>query len=95
MALSRPRLRAQYVGQERLRRAFAVQDVVFAAFLKVHDELHGDPRIARPARIGRVTAVTIEIPGVSGFGHLRRLEADFLRAVPQHGLAEGRQILQT
>jgi hypothetical protein len=72
-----------------------VQDVVFAAFLKVHDELHGDPRIARPARIGRVTAVTIEIPRVFGFGHLRGLEADFLRAVPQHGLAEGRQILQT
>jgi hypothetical protein len=37
----------------------------------------------------------MEIPGVSGFGHLRGLEADFLRAVPQHGLAEGRQILQT
>ena len=92
MALSRPQLHAQYVGQERLRRAVAVQDVVFAAFLKVHDELHGGPRIARPARIGRVTAVTIEIPR---FGHLRGLEADFLRAVPQHGLAEGRQILQT
>jgi hypothetical protein len=40
-------------------------------------------------------ALTIEIPGVSGFGHLRGLEADFLRAVPQHGLAQGRQILQT
>jgi hypothetical protein len=32
----------------------------------------------------------MEIPGVSGLNHLCCLEADFLRAFPQHVLAQGR-----
>ena len=46
-----------------------MQDVVLAALFEIHHELHGDPRTTRPARIGRVAAVTVEIPGISGFGH--------------------------
>ena len=56
--------------------------------------LHGDTRAAGPARIGRVAAVAMEIAGVSGFSHLRGLEADSLRTLPQHGLAQLGQILQ-
>jgi hypothetical protein len=29
-----------------------VQNVVFAAFLKVHNELHGDPRVASQRESG-------------------------------------------
>ena len=71
-----------------------MQNVVFAALFEIDHELHGDTRAAGPARIGRVAAVTMEIPGVSGFSHLRGLEADSLRTLPQHGLAQLGQILQ-
>ena len=42
VASARPRLRADDLRQERLRRRIAVQDVVLAALLVVEDELHGD-----------------------------------------------------
>jgi hypothetical protein len=71
-----------------------VQNVVLAALFEIDHELHGDPRPTGPARIGRVTPVALEIPRVSGLRHLRGLEADFLRTLPQHGLAERRQTLK-
>src|SRR3954452_10048406 len=69
MALSRPRLRAQYVGQERFRCAVAMQDVVLAAFLEIDHELHRDPRIAGPARVRRVAAIAAEISGIARVSH--------------------------
>ncbi len=95
VALSGPGLRTQHVRQECLRGAVTVQNVVFAAFLEIQHELHGDARIAGPAWIGRIAAIAMEIPGISGLSHLHFLEADFLRALPEHGLAERRQILKT
>ena len=47
------RLRADDLGQERLRRRVAVQHRVLGAFLVVEDELHGDAGAARPARVRR------------------------------------------
>ncbi len=94
VALARPGLRAQHVGQERLRGAVAVQNVVLAALFEIHHELHGDARVARPFRIGRAAAVAAEIARVTGLCHLDFLEADFLRALPQHGLAERGQVFQ-
>ncbi len=91
VALADPGLRAQHVGQKRLRRAIAVQDVVLAAFLEIDHELHRDPRGIRPFRIGRVAAVAAEVARVAtARSHLDFLEADLLRALPQHGLAEAR-----
>ena len=71
VALARPGLRAQHVGQERFRGAVAVQNIVLAALLEIHHELHGDARVAGPLRIGRVAAVAAEIAGVVGLGHAR------------------------
>ena len=71
VALAGPGLRTQHVGQERLRGAVAVQDVVLAALLEIHHELDRDARVARPARIGRVAAVAAEVAGVAGVGHAR------------------------
>ena len=65
MALARPGLRAQHVGQKRFRSTVAVQNVVFAALLEIHHELHGDAGIARPMRIGRLAAVAAEVARVS------------------------------
>ena len=50
-----------------------MQDVVLAALLEIHHELHGDARIARPARIGRSAAIAAEITGIT-FGQLDYLE---------------------
>ena len=58
-----------------------MQDVVLAAFLEVHHELHGEPRAAGPARIGRVAAIAAEIAGI-GFGH-----QNFLAAARAAGIA--------
>ena len=66
VALAGPRLRADDLRQERLRRRVAVQDVVLAALLVVEDELHGEPRAARPFRIGRIAAVADEVAGIGG-----------------------------
>ena len=71
VALAGPGLRAQHVGQKRLRGAVAVQDVVLAALLEIHHELHRDARVAGPARIGRVAAVAAEVAGVAGVRHVR------------------------
>src|SRR5580700_3999057 len=95
MALPRPGLCTENVGQERLRRAVAVQDIVLAALLEVHHELHGDARMAGPLRMRRIAAVATEIPGIPAPHHLHFLEANLLRAIPEYGLAERRQILKT
>jgi len=58
-------------------------------------ELHGDAGVARPFRIGRVAAVAAEIARVAGLSHLDFLEADFLRALPEHGLAERGQVFES
>ena len=74
--LARPGLRAEHVGEKRFRRGVAMQDVALAAFLVIDDELHGDARAARPARVGRVAAVADEVAGVAGEiarGHPRTL----------------------
>src|SRR5580693_1359183 len=47
-----PGLRAQDIGQESFRCTVSVQDVVLAALFEVHHELHSQPRIRGPARIG-------------------------------------------
>ena len=65
VTLTRPRYRAKHVGQECFRCGVAMQDVALAAFLVVDHELHGDTRATRPARIGRVAAVTDEIARVA------------------------------
>lgn len=38
-----------------------MQDVVLSAFLIVKDELHRDPRPARPARVRRLPCITSQI----------------------------------
>ena len=45
-----------------------MQDVVLAAFLVVEDELDGDARAARPARVRRVGAVAAQIARIDGSG---------------------------
>jgi hypothetical protein len=52
MALARPRLHAKYIGEKRFGGAVTMQNVILAALFEIHHELHRDPRIARPARIG-------------------------------------------
>ena len=42
-----------------------MQDVVFAAFFVVHDELDRDPRAAGPFRIGRGLAIATEVARVT------------------------------
>jgi hypothetical protein len=43
-----------------------MQDVALPALLVIDHELEGDTRAARPARVGRVAAVTGEIAGIFG-----------------------------
>jgi len=38
-----------------------MQDIALSTFLVIQHELHGDARAARPARVGRIAAVTGEI----------------------------------
>ena len=54
VALAAPGLRAEHVGEKRLRGRVAMQDRVLAALLEIHHELQGDAGPARPARIGGV-----------------------------------------
>src|SRR6188768_3129155 len=70
MALAGPGLRAQNVGQEGLRGAIAVEDIVLAAFLEIHHELDGNARVARPFGIGRVAPVAAEIARIGRRGHV-------------------------
>jgi len=42
-------------------REAVVVHVVLGAFFVVHHEVHGDPRLARPVRVGRVAAVADEV----------------------------------
>src|SRR5688572_18227489 len=55
------RLRADDLGQERLRRLVAVQDRVLAAFLVVEDEVERDAPAAGPLYLRRPCAVADEI----------------------------------
>ena len=57
VALAGPGRGADDLGQESLRGAVPVQDVVLAALLVIDHELHADPRIAGPMRMGRIAAV--------------------------------------
>src|SRR5438046_3214682 len=41
-----------------------MQHAVFAAFLIVEDELHGDAAVSRPLRMRRVAAVADQVTGV-------------------------------
>ena len=54
-------LRRDQLGEEGLRGGVAVQHVVLAAFLVVEDELDGDARAARPARVRRARAVAAQV----------------------------------
>jgi len=53
--------------EEGLGRLVAVQHRVLGAFLVVEDELHGDPRASRPARVRRVLAVAGEVARIVRF----------------------------
>ena len=66
-------LRADDLGQESLRRGIAVQHAVLGAFLVVEDELHGDARAARPARVRRRRAVAREVARVVGIERRTRV----------------------
>src|SRR6516225_8768091 len=73
-----------------------MQDIVLASFLEIHHELDGHPRMLRPTRIGRVAAIAAQVSWISRDGHLLNfLKTDLLRALPQHGLAEGGEVLQS
>src|SRR5262249_39560639 len=77
VARSRPRLRAEHVGEKRFRGRIAVQDVALSAFLVIDHELDGDTRAAGPARIRRVAAGTGDVAAVTGevagiFGEISR-----------------------
>jgi len=69
VALARPRLRADDLGQERLGGRIAVQDAVLAALFVIDDELHAHARIARPPRVRRISPVADEITGIPIPGH--------------------------
>src|SRR5262249_14546080 len=61
VALPRPWCRAKHVGEKGFGRGVAMQDIALSTFLVIQHELHGDARAARPARVGRIAAVTGEI----------------------------------
>ena len=52
---------ANNIGQELFRPRIAMQDVILSAFLVVEDELHRDPRPARPARVRWLPCITSQI----------------------------------
>src|SRR5262249_14718642 len=64
VALSRPGLGADDLRQERLGGGVAMEDTVLAALLVVDDELHGEARIAGPARMRRPAAIADHVPGI-------------------------------
>ena len=70
VALAGPGRRAHDLGQERLRGRVAVEDAVLAALLVVQHELHRDPGLARPARVGRGAAVAEHVARI-GLAHRR------------------------
>src|SRR5713226_1050296 len=53
------------LGQRGLGEAVVV-DVILGAFFVVDHEVHGDPRLARPARVGRIAAVADEVSRIGG-----------------------------
>ena len=80
VALAGPGLGAEHVGEKSLGGVVAVQDAVLAALLEIDHELQRHASAARPARIGRIAAVTGEIARVIGWG--RRTIAFFLQKRP-------------
>jgi hypothetical protein len=60
--------RVEHLGEELLRARVAVQHTVFAAFLVVQHELHGNARAAGPAGVRRVAAVADEVARVGQGG---------------------------
>jgi hypothetical protein len=57
VALARPWLRAEHIGEESFRCLVAVKNVVLTALFEVDDELYGDAGVSRPTRIGWFAAV--------------------------------------
>src|SRR5262245_15259320 len=64
MPLARPRHRAEYVRQERLRLLVAMQDRALATFLIIDHELHRDTGAAGPARVRRVATIAERVAAV-------------------------------
>src|SRR5262245_62353176 len=64
MPLARPRHRAEYVRQERLRLLVAMQDRALATFLIIDHELHRDTGAAGPARVRRVATIADQVARV-------------------------------
>src|SRR5688572_12785138 len=64
VALARPGLGADDLGEKGFRCSIAVEDIVLAALLVIDDELHGDIGALRPVRIGSGAAIALEIAGV-------------------------------
>ena len=98
VALARPGLRADDLRQERLGGRVAMQDVVLAALLVVEHELHGDPRAARPFRVGRVAAVADDVARIGGVRHEPKLSgfggADHKPMVTHRGAISSAQTYQ-
>ena len=61
VAAAHDRRTARRLGQEHFRGGIAVQDRVLAPLFVVQNEGDGDPRLARPLRIGRVRAVPDQV----------------------------------
>ena len=65
MAHARPGLGIGDLGKKGLGRGIAMQNAVFAAFLVIDDELHGDCRAARPGGVGRRCAITQHVSQIA------------------------------
>ena len=64
VALALQRLRRNHFREKRFGLLVAMQHVALAAFLVVEHEGQGDAGVARPLRVGRVTAVTDQVAWV-------------------------------
>ena len=75
VALAGTQRRARHFGEVHLRRRVALADRVLRALLVVHHDLHGQPRTARPLRIGRRRAVSHEVARVVVAAHREEVRA--------------------
>ena len=69
VALPGPGLRADDLRQQAFGRRIAVENRALPAFLVIQDELHGDARIARPARIRRRAPIAYEVARIGSLCH--------------------------